>query len=147
MKRPSERALDLAESILDHVRYGLTRADALYELAQDKLAGLARQTGFDGRLLIMAEPEIAIGDCRIEWGRDPESPNPLCAGPPPALRRHSACCLLCRMAVFAADPKLRLRLPQTAPQLLCLILCRQIWLKPPASSADKAFPLPYPWSP
>jgi flagellar assembly protein FliH len=41
--------------------------DALYELAQDKLAGLARQTGFDGRLLIMAEPDIAIGDCRIEW--------------------------------------------------------------------------------
>lgn len=34
MKRPSERALDLAESILDHVRYGLTRADALYELAE-----------------------------------------------------------------------------------------------------------------
>ena len=34
MKRPSERALDLAEEILDHVRYGLTRADALYELAE-----------------------------------------------------------------------------------------------------------------
>jgi hypothetical protein len=34
MKRPSERALGLAEEILDHVRYGLTRADALYELAE-----------------------------------------------------------------------------------------------------------------
>ena len=33
MKRPSERALDLADEILDHVRHGLTRADALYELA------------------------------------------------------------------------------------------------------------------
>ena len=33
MKRPSDQALDLAEKILDHVRYGLTRADALYELA------------------------------------------------------------------------------------------------------------------
>jgi hypothetical protein len=33
MKRPSERALDLAEEILDHVRHGLTRADALHELA------------------------------------------------------------------------------------------------------------------
>ena len=33
MKRPSERALGLAEEIMDHVRYGLTRADALYELA------------------------------------------------------------------------------------------------------------------
>jgi hypothetical protein len=34
MKRPSERALGLAEEILGHVRYGLTRADALYELAE-----------------------------------------------------------------------------------------------------------------
>ena len=33
MKRPSERALELADEILDHVRYGLTRADALHELA------------------------------------------------------------------------------------------------------------------
>lgn len=34
MKRPSEHALDFAEAILDHVSYGLTRADALYELAE-----------------------------------------------------------------------------------------------------------------
>ena len=34
MKRPSERALGLAEEIMDHVQYGLTRADALYELAE-----------------------------------------------------------------------------------------------------------------
>lgn len=41
--------------------------DALYEDAQAKLAGIARETGFDGRLLVLAEPEIAVGDCRIEW--------------------------------------------------------------------------------
>ena len=41
--------------------------DALYEQAQTKLADIARQTGFDGRLLILAEPDIAVGDCRIEW--------------------------------------------------------------------------------
>jgi hypothetical protein len=34
MKRPSDRALGLAEEIMDHVRYGLTRTDALYELAE-----------------------------------------------------------------------------------------------------------------
>ena len=34
MKRPSERALDLAEEILNHVRHGLTRNDELYELAE-----------------------------------------------------------------------------------------------------------------
>jgi flagellar assembly protein FliH len=41
--------------------------DALYEQAQVKLAAIARETGFDGRLLVMAEPDIAVGDCRIEW--------------------------------------------------------------------------------
>lgn len=33
MKRPSQRALDLADEICDHVRHGMTRADAVYELA------------------------------------------------------------------------------------------------------------------
>jgi len=41
--------------------------DALYDDAQTKLAGIARETGFDGRLLVLAEPDIAVGDCRIEW--------------------------------------------------------------------------------
>jgi flagellar assembly protein FliH len=41
--------------------------DALYADAQAKLADIARETGFDGRLLVLAEPEIAVGDCRIEW--------------------------------------------------------------------------------
>jgi flagellar assembly protein FliH len=41
--------------------------DALYGEAQTKLADIARQTGFDGRLLVLAEPDIAAGDCRIEW--------------------------------------------------------------------------------
>ena len=27
----------------------------------------AHQAGFDGRLIIMGEPDIALGDCRIEW--------------------------------------------------------------------------------
>lgn len=33
MKRPSERALDLANEIMDYVHHGLSRAEALYELA------------------------------------------------------------------------------------------------------------------
>lgn len=41
--------------------------DALYEDAQRRLGDIARQVGFEGRLLILAEPDIAIGDCRIEW--------------------------------------------------------------------------------
>ncbi len=29
--------------------------------------GRAAQSGFEGRLVILAEPDIATGDCRIEW--------------------------------------------------------------------------------
>ncbi|GLH79701.1 flagellar assembly protein FliH [Bradyrhizobium sp. SSBR45G] len=41
--------------------------DALYELAREKIEKLAKQSGFEGRLVILAEPDIATGDCRIEW--------------------------------------------------------------------------------
>lgn len=41
--------------------------DALYAEAQARLGEIATQTGFDGRLLVLAEPDIAAGDCRIEW--------------------------------------------------------------------------------
>ena len=41
--------------------------DTLYELAREKIEKLAKQSGFEGRLVILAEPEIATGDCRIEW--------------------------------------------------------------------------------
>ena len=41
--------------------------DSLYEIAREKIEKLAKQSGFEGRLVILAEPEIATGDCRIEW--------------------------------------------------------------------------------
>ena len=41
--------------------------DALYEGARERIELLARQSGFEGRLVILAEPGIATGDCRIEW--------------------------------------------------------------------------------
>jgi flagellar assembly protein FliH len=41
--------------------------DALYEAAHTRIETLAKQSGFAGRLVILAEPEIATGDCRIEW--------------------------------------------------------------------------------
>src|SRR5215472_10582245 len=40
---------------------------ALYGDAKAKLEDMARTRGFDGRLVVMAEAEIAPGDCRIEW--------------------------------------------------------------------------------
>lgn len=41
--------------------------DALYETAKAKLGEIAAASSFGGRLVVLAEPDIAPGDCRIEW--------------------------------------------------------------------------------
>jgi flagellar assembly protein FliH len=41
--------------------------DSLYEGARAQIERLAAHAGFEGRLVILAEPAIATGDCRIEW--------------------------------------------------------------------------------
>jgi flagellar assembly protein FliH len=41
--------------------------DSLYETARERIERLAKQSGFEGRLVILAEPEIETGDCKIEW--------------------------------------------------------------------------------
>ena len=41
--------------------------DALYEGAREAIERMASHSGFQGRLVILAEPTIATGDCRIEW--------------------------------------------------------------------------------
>jgi flagellar assembly protein FliH len=42
-------------------------SDALHAPAREQLEQTARLHGFDGRLIVLGEPEIASGDCRIEW--------------------------------------------------------------------------------
>lgn len=39
----------------------------LYAAAREQLDQIARQAGFEGRLVLLSEPDIAEGDCRIEW--------------------------------------------------------------------------------
>ena len=39
----------------------------LYSDAKQRLEEIARARGFDGRLVVMSEGDIAAGDCRIEW--------------------------------------------------------------------------------
>ena len=41
--------------------------DQLYEAARERIERLAKPSGFQGRLVILAEPEIPTGDCKIEW--------------------------------------------------------------------------------
>jgi flagellar assembly protein FliH len=42
-------------------------APPVYEIARPRLDELAHLHGFQGRLAVLADPGIAIGDCRIEW--------------------------------------------------------------------------------
>jgi flagellar assembly protein FliH len=45
------------------IRCNSELADAVREIATDRIAS----SGFAGRLVVMGEPEIALGDCRLEW--------------------------------------------------------------------------------
>jgi flagellar assembly protein FliH len=41
--------------------------DAQHASATEKLDSIVRARGLDSRLVVLAEPDIAPGDCRIEW--------------------------------------------------------------------------------
>jgi flagellar assembly protein FliH len=41
--------------------------DTLHESTRDSIHEIAQQRGFEGRLVVLAEPQIAPGDCRVEW--------------------------------------------------------------------------------
>src|SRR5881227_3414739 len=41
--------------------------DSLYEAARERIERLTKQSGYAGRLVILAEPDIDTGDCKIEW--------------------------------------------------------------------------------
>ena len=41
--------------------------DALYDAARAQIEQLAKRNGFEGKLVILVEPDIATGDCKIEW--------------------------------------------------------------------------------
>jgi flagellar assembly protein FliH len=42
-------------------------AQQIYDTAQPRLEQIAQLQGFQGRLVVLAEPDMALGDCRIEW--------------------------------------------------------------------------------
>ena len=41
--------------------------DALYEDTKRSVEAIAHRYGFEARLVILAEPDVASGDCKIEW--------------------------------------------------------------------------------
>jgi flagellar assembly protein FliH len=42
-------------------------AEPIYDAAHARLGEIARLQGFEGRMIVLAEPGMALGDCRIEW--------------------------------------------------------------------------------
>ena len=41
--------------------------DGLVEETEALLRRLARERGYEGRLVVLGEPDLALGDARIEW--------------------------------------------------------------------------------
>jgi flagellar assembly protein FliH len=41
--------------------------EGLYAAARERLDEIAHARGFEGRLVVLGEPDVALGDCRIEW--------------------------------------------------------------------------------
>ena len=42
-------------------------APDIHDIAKEKLEEIAHERGFEGRLVVLAEPAMAAGDCQIEW--------------------------------------------------------------------------------
>lgn len=60
----------LAECLasIDHAPHLVIRcSDALADGVRDAATAKVQASGFSGRLVVMGDPEIAPGDCRIEW--------------------------------------------------------------------------------
>lgn len=61
LARDAMRQLNAAPHVVIRVN------DALIDLARQKLEELAKLSGFEGRLVILGEPQVALGDCHVEW--------------------------------------------------------------------------------
>lgn len=53
--------------LVDEPRVVIRVADAVLDEITDRIAGLAKGCGFEGNVVLLAEPSLGAGDCRIEW--------------------------------------------------------------------------------
>lgn len=69
--KPLAQLLEAARECLAHARHAPHLAirvhESLVETVEAKLSTLARETGFAGRIVVLGEPDIALGDGRLEW--------------------------------------------------------------------------------
>lgn len=61
----------VAREALAHVRRAphlvLRVAPDLVEKVEERLKAVAWERGYEGRVIVLGEPEILTGDCRVEW--------------------------------------------------------------------------------
>ncbi|AWN36948.1 FliH/SctL family protein [Methylobacterium radiodurans] len=69
--RPLAVIAEAARGALQHLRgvphLAVRVHDSLVEETEALLRRLARERGFEGRLVVLGEPDLALGDARIEW--------------------------------------------------------------------------------
>ena len=70
-QQPEEEILALLRDCLSPLRNAphlVVRLNpAVASKLEESITKLARQQGFDGRLVLLAEDDVGAGDCRIEW--------------------------------------------------------------------------------
>ena len=58
---------DLVPHLLDEPRIIVRVAAALVETIRERLAQIANQTGFEGRIVVQEDARLNPGDCKVEW--------------------------------------------------------------------------------
>jgi flagellar assembly protein FliH len=51
----------------DEPRIVLRVSDALFEPVKTRLPALSQAAGYSGKLVLLADPDLAVGDAKIEW--------------------------------------------------------------------------------
>jgi flagellar assembly protein FliH len=58
---------DCLRRALDEPRLVLRVAEEFFDVASRRVEPLARQAGFAGPVIVLADPQLAAADCRVEW--------------------------------------------------------------------------------
>ena len=53
--------------LIDEPRMVIRVADEDLDALSDRIDTIAQRRGFSGKIVLLAEPSVAAGDCRIEW--------------------------------------------------------------------------------
>lgn len=68
---PMDQVKTLVDDCLSHVKlmpHLVIRVnDSLLEMTKSELQPIVDEKGYEGKLIILGEPDIALGDCMIEW--------------------------------------------------------------------------------